>query len=451
MTEQDPTKEDMSELDALDDSIELSHASEPAETASIQELPPDFSLRVDYRKKRELGRGGMGVVYLMEKVPGIKPKDSIIEGRDVVVKVSLDSRRKDFSDIINEANALSRIEGPNVCRLEHVGFMPKGVIDGSGSNQAMPFLELEYLDGGCLHDLIVKHNQLGLAIPTHIIGRILYDIGNGLDQIYNFPDKKGDPREIIHRDLCPRNVGLKAMTGEFKIMDLGIATKLGSLRSFEYSGKPDYSAPEQLELEYLSWLAATGQSTMDLDKIREELQVTDKSDQWTAGLIGYILATGKNPFKHSKEPNTNVYQQLGKASEIRKKVLAELPPARKGNSKDEWLEKNLTDIVLKATAYSPEDRYFSHRSFIDSVYSGLQDAAYGFITSNGVRDYIARLGDLIRLTEKQTSSPKKRIDFVRSFLRTTDVFDQVRYHQNLGMLYQIPGSSLKKHPFTFRD
>ena len=203
-----------------------------------------------YEVIRELGRGGMGVVYLAWQT-GLN--------RLVAVKMILageDSRPRDRDRLRAEAAAVARLEHPNLVKIHETG-----ELDG------YPYFSMEYVDGGRLADTLQ-----GTPLPPRRAAQLVETLARATEAAHE--------RGVIHRDLTPANV-LFTSAGEPKIVDFGLAklTIGGTDRTVtgDILGSPSYMAPEQ----------ASGHSKA----------VGPAADVYALGAILYDMLTGRPPFK----------------------------------------------------------------------------------------------------------------------------------------------------------
>jgi len=201
-----------------------------------------------YQVERELGKGGMGVVYVARQ-PDLD--------RRVVVK----GLRRDFIDdpiaserFIREAQAASAIHHQNVVAV-HDCFLVRGE----------RFIALEFVDGV---DLATAIAQAG-RFPPRMASLVALEICRGLEEIH--------AQGIVHRDLKPSNV-LLGRAGEVKIADFGIAidgTAPALTQVGHAVGTPSYMSPEQLRGK----------------------RADARSDLFALGVVLYEMLTGQTPFE----------------------------------------------------------------------------------------------------------------------------------------------------------
>lgn len=286
-------------------------------TAPPPLAPPSGSGRFvgPYRVLRELGRGGMGVVYLAARDDGTFHKN-------VALKVLLrDQVSPEFVQRFKkERQVLAALDHPNIARLLDGGDIPDGT----------PYYVMEYVEGLPI-DQYCDRQKLGLAARIKLFQQVCLAV-HYLHQ-----------NLVVHRDLKPSNIQVSA-TGTVKLLDFGIAKIIGvaALASPDLTVgagtpmTPNYASPEQLS-------GATLQSPSDI---------------YSLGVILYGLLTGRPPYegletkmaqiamrKLPTPPSRNIREDLRAAE-----TTAQLRRALMGE---------LDSIVLKALSIEPEKRYQS--------------------------------------------------------------------------------------------
>ncbi len=263
-----------------------------------------------YRILRKLGAGGMAKVYLAE--------DEDL-GRRVAIKILSDRYANDESFVERfrrEAKSAASLSHPNI-----VSIYDRGEAEGTY------YIAMEVIEGRSLKELVLTRG----ALPVH--QAVAY--ARQLLEALRFAHRHG----IIHRDIKPHNVLVsadergKSQDSRLKVTDFGIArhgasqmTEAGSIM-----GTAQYLSPEQ----------ARG------------APVTAASDLYSAGIVLYEMLTGKVPFSGES------------AIEIAMKHVNELPkPPSQLRSE---ISPELDQIVLRALAKEPEDRYQSAEDFIEDL------------------------------------------------------------------------------------
>jgi len=296
-----------------------------------------------YRLLTELGEGGMGVVYLAERIDGQFDQQVAIK---LVKQGVLDEEaRRRF---LQERQILAHLQHPAIARL----------LDGGVSSDGTPFFVMERVDGRpvtayCSERMLTTDERL----------RIFLEICEAVQHAHR--------NLIVHRDLKPSNI-LVDDGGRVKLLDFGIAKLLGDSES-ALAGRAqtvvraltlDYAAPEQLRSE----------------------SVSTSADVYALGVLLYELLTGTRPYR------------MGLAGgELERAILEEEPesPSARVEAGDlrRRLRGDLDRIALKALQKSPERRYSSVEAFTSDVrrhLAGLPVAARGDALSYRARKFLAR-------------------------------------------------------------
>ena len=287
--------------------IPVQHIPPLAEQAS----PPPTERRIGkYIIKGELGRGGMGAVYLAEQ-PGL--------GREVAIKELILSAVADptaLKRFMQEAQVMARTSHPNLVQvhdLEQIG-------DAN-------YIVLEFVRGKSLRDRI---SQGTLPLPQ------TFAVMHGVLQALDYAHKHA----IVHRDMKPENV-LMSEEGDVKVADFGIArltddsgagstvTKTGTT-----VGTPQYMSPEQVASS----------------------KVDGRSDLYSAGIMFYELVVGQPPFTASEAD--------GPFTLMAKHVQA---PPKPPSVYRPGLDMGLEEVILKSLSKRPEERYQSGQEFDDAM------------------------------------------------------------------------------------
>jgi serine/threonine-protein kinase len=203
-----------------------------------------------YAVERELGRGGMGIVYLA--------RDLRLE-RVVAIKVLPPERARDASSrerFVREARTAAKLSHPHI--------IPIHAVEEAG---AFVFFVMTYVDGETLGARLQRDG----ALKPHEAARILREVAWALAYAHG--------QGVIHRDVKPDNILLERGTGRALVADFGIARLVsapGVSGESELVGTPEYMSPEQVQGE------ADG-----------------RSDLYALGVVGYYAVTGRLPFSGS--------------------------------------------------------------------------------------------------------------------------------------------------------
>ena len=258
-----------------------------------------------YRVKRELGRGGMGAVYLAEQ-PGL--------GREVAIKELIQSADPvALKRFLQEAQVMARTSHPNLVQVHDMELMGE-----------TNYLVLEFVRGRSLRDWMNE----GKPIPPPQVFAVMHGVLQALDYAHR--------HAIVHRDMKPENV-LIAEEGMVKVADFGIArltddTGVGgtATKTGTTVGTPQYMSPEQVASS----------------------KVDGRSDLYSAGIMFYELVTGQPPFTASDAD--------GPFTLMAKHVQA---PPRPPSVFQPGLNPELERIILMSLAKRPEDRFQTGQEF----------------------------------------------------------------------------------------
>lgn len=263
-----------------------------------------------YEIIKPIGEGGMANVYLAH---------DLILNRDVAVKVlrgDLANDEKFVRRFQREALASSSLSHPNIVEMYDVG-----------EDNGTYYIVMEYIDGKTLKQLIKKRGALTLSECIDI----MLQLTDGVEHAHE--------SYIIHRDLKPQNIMIQD-NGEIKITDFGIAMALNNTQLTQTNsvmGSVHYLPPEQ----------ASGKGS------------TVKSDIYSMGILFYELLTGSLPFRGDN------------AVEIAlKQIKDEIPSIREKNPA---IPQSIENIVMRATAKNPKNRYTSAKEMHDDLLTALNE------------------------------------------------------------------------------
>ena len=251
-------------------------------------------LNTRYQLEKKVGQGGFAVVFLAT--------DLLLERR-VAIKV-LNSELTDDGDFLErfsrEAKAIAILDHPNIL-----------VIHDFGQAEGTAYLVTPFIDGGTLYD---KMRQ-GKIIPPAMAARYLHQMASALDYAHR--------RNIVHRDIKPHNMLLRAEDNQLFLADFGIAKVLSSASSQSRTsaiGTISYMSPEQLA-------GNVGKAT----------------DIYALGCVLFQMLTGQVPY-------TGPTEQI-----IMGHINGEIPSVVERSHGQ--LDPALQEVFNRALAKRPEDRY----------------------------------------------------------------------------------------------
>jgi serine/threonine-protein kinase len=300
-----------------------------------------------YRIRKEIGRGGMGIVYLAGRDDEQYQKDVAIK----IIKRGMDSEAV-VRRFLNERQILAQLEHPNIARL----------IDGGTTDDGVPYFVMEYVDGTPIDEYCKEHN---LSVEARL--NLFFDACSAVQFAHQ--------NLVIHRDLKPGNI-LVTAPGAPKLLDFGIAKVL----------QADISLPEQ---------TATALRVLTPDYASPEQirggAITTTSDVYSLGVVLYELLTGARPYRiKSKEP-LEIARVISEEEPVRPSAAVRTAgvrvrtsvghsngdkgPANAGTlnlANPKSLRGDLDNIILMAMRKEPARRYQSVAQFAEDVRRHLE-------------------------------------------------------------------------------
>jgi eukaryotic-like serine/threonine-protein kinase len=277
-----------------------------------------------YKIERELGRGGMGEVYLAWRADNEFRKQVAIK----LVRRGVDSENV-LRRFRRERQILASFDHPNIARL----------LDGGTTEDGVPYLVMEYIEGQPLTRFCDEH-QLALAERV----KLFVQVCNAVEYAHQ--------QQVIHRDIKPGNI-LVTREEMAKLLDFGIARILKSTPWLD-TGEHTVTGMQMMTPEYASPEQMRGEA------------VTAASDQYSLGVLLYELLTGRRP-----------YQLRHKLLHEVARLIIEEPPTRPSNAIQQTEEVysptfgqtvTLTpELVSRQRATSPETLTATLASGLDAI------------------------------------------------------------------------------------
>jgi eukaryotic-like serine/threonine-protein kinase len=280
-----------------------------------------------YRLERELGRGGMGVVWLATRVDGSLKRDVALKFPLVYFHDQISSNR-----FARERDILARLEDARIARLYDAGVTAQG----------QPYLAMEYVEGEAVSvycDRLALDIRARLTLFLEVLRAVQYAHTN----------------LVVHRDLKPSNI-LVTHAGQVRLLDFGVARLLEEGEAAEtditrLGGRaltPDYASPEQI----------SGDS------------ITTASDVYSLGILLYELLTGSRPYRIPKGASGSdraasipcvdpTRPSQAAIDESKARTRACLTAKRLAAA----LHGDLDTIILKAIQKEPQARYSTADAF----------------------------------------------------------------------------------------
>ena len=287
-----------------------------------------------YKIVQEIGRGGMGAIYLAER-----------EDFQHRVALKIIKRGMDTDEIIRrferERQVLAALNHPFIARL----------LDGGATDDGLPFLVMEYVEGAAITDFC-EENALNIEERLALFRKVCAAVAFAHRNL------------IVHRDLKPSNI-LVDKNGEPKLLDFGIAKLLAPEESEQTTETgfrlltPEYASPEQLRGE----------------------RVTTAADVYSLGVLLYELLTGHRPHKITSRNAAEIIRAVCETLPERPSsvVSRPLPDGKNITSENKGLRTkdhgrltkslkgDLDNIILKALRKETAERYSSVEQFAEDI------------------------------------------------------------------------------------
>jgi serine/threonine-protein kinase len=297
-----------------------------------------------YRVLRELGRGGMGVVYLAERLDGHPSQTVALK----LIKRGMDTDavRQRFR---RERRILARLEHPAIARL----------LDGGLTTNGQPWFAMEYVDGV---SITAYCGARSLGVPERL--RLFEDVCDAVQCAHR--------NLVVHRDLKPSHI-LVTPDGRPKLLDFGIAKMLGDDADqgesmdvsilFAVPLTPEYAAPEQVQ----------------------GTPVTTATDVYALGAVLYELLTDRKVHAPRSESPEELVRAICFDVPVR-------PSDALGKSRG-LVSPDLDRVVLRALEKAPERRYPSAEALLADLRrlrAGLPVHARGDSLADRLRRLVRR-------------------------------------------------------------
>ncbi|HVS20365.1 MAG TPA: protein kinase [Pyrinomonadaceae bacterium] len=304
-----------------------------------------------YQILRELGRGGMGAVYLAARVDHSFDKQVALK----LIKRGMDSDAI-IKRFVMERQILANLDHPNIARL----------IDGGTTEDGLPYFVLEYIGGTTITRYCDQH-KLNTMERLKLFRQVCAAVQFAHQNL------------IVHRDLKPSNI-IVTEDGTPKLLDFGIAKLLNadwsaSVEATATIGRvltPEYASPEQLR----------------------GLPITTSSDVYSLGVVLYEVLSGHRPFYFESRLPEDVARLITSSEPMKPSIaIARIETARHtddaeqisrtpeaiSSTRDGNIEKlrrrlagDLDNILLKALRREPGRRYASVQEFSEDLRRHLE-------------------------------------------------------------------------------
>ena len=305
-----------------------------------------------YQLLQKIGAGGMAEVF-KARMSGEHGFEKIVAIKRIVPHMATNA---DFVTMfVDEAKLAAQLNHNNITHIYDLGKV-----------DAWHYIAMEYVEGKDLRTLLKLSKERGFPLPAELALFIASKIANALDYAHRRPAPDGSELNLVHRDVSPQNI-LLSDEGDIKLCDFGIAkaaSKVSTTMSGALKGKLQYMSPEQ----------AWGKR---LDR---------RSDIYSLGSVLFEMLTGAPLFQG--ETDMSVLES------VREGEVA-MPSSRGAG-----VPRRVDQIVLKALAKNPQERYQNASEFEKDLHAVL----YTYQPSPGPADlaiYMHRLLEAPQASEDE--------------------------------------------------
>ncbi len=288
-----------------------------------------------YRIIREIGRGGMGAVFLAERADDEYQKQ---------VAVKLIKRGTDTDSVVrhfrNERQILAGFDHANIARL----------FDGGTTESGLPYFVMEYVEGLPIDEYCNAH---ALSVVERL--KLFREVCGAVSYAHR--------HLVIHRDIKRSNI-LITVEGVPKLLDFGIAKIL------QEGDEP---------LATITGMRRMTPASASPEQVRGQ-PVTTASDVYSLGVVLYELLCGRSPYQFTSEsPHemarviTEIEPKKPSTALAREGDNSKLGPSRTGFRNSKSLKGDLDNIVLMALRKEPERRYQSVEQFSEDIRRHLEE------------------------------------------------------------------------------
>ncbi|MBK9373891.1 MAG: TonB family protein [Holophagales bacterium] len=308
-----------------------------------------------YQLLEKIAAGGMAEVY-RARMRGEEGFEKIVAIKRILPHMA---DNDDFITMfIDEAKLAAQLTHNNIIHIYDLG-----------KEDAYHYIAMEYVEGKDLRSILKTASEKGYPLPVELALFIASKVANALDYAHRRMGLDGKELNLVHRDVSPQNV-LISFEGDIKLCDFGIAkaaTKVQQTQAGALKGKLQYMSPEQ----------AWGK------------KVDRRTDIFSLGIVLFEMLAGERLF--SGDTDLTILEQVRDARSE--------PPSLKNPD----VPKKVDQIVLKALAKNPQDRYQNASEMEKDINSVL----YSFQPAPGPADLAIFMH---RLVEASAAASDAQID-----------------------------------------
>jgi len=318
-----------------------------------------------YQLLEKIGAGGMAEVF-KARMKGEQGFEKIVAIKRIVPHMATNAEF--VTMFVDEAKLAAQLNHNNITHIYDLGKV-----------DAWHYIAMEYVEGKDLRTLLKLGKERGFPLPAELALFIAAKIANALDYAHRRPAPDGSELNLVHRDVSPQNI-LISDEGDIKLCDFGIAkaaSKVSTTMSGALKGKLQYMSPEQ----------AWGKR---LDR---------RSDIFSLGSVLYEMLTGAPLFEGDTD--------MSVLESVREGEVA--PPTSRGVE----VPKRVDQIVLKALAKNPQERYQNASEFEKDLHAVL----YTYQPSPGPADLAIYMHRLLEPPQASDDEIEAAFDAARDMPR----------------------------------
>lgn len=275
----------------------------------IANVDPSQATFGKYQLLRRIAQGGMAEIFLANQI-GIQGFEKLVVIKRVLPNLSATD---DFITMfLDEARIAARLDHPSIVRIYDLG-----------EENGQFFIAMEYIAGEDLASVIQQSKRLHIPLPPEFVADVGIGAAEALMFAHEMEDQAGKHMNLVHRDVSPSNI-LVTYQGGAKLVDFGIAraeSNVSKTEGGQVKGKTNYLSPEQIRGS----------------------KVDGRTDIFALGITLHELLTGERLFRRDNALQTMNAILRGEVT-IPSQLRPDIPP-------------ELDDIVMRALATEPEDRY----------------------------------------------------------------------------------------------
>ncbi|MEE2788862.1 MAG: serine/threonine-protein kinase [Myxococcota bacterium] len=316
----------------------------------------------DYYLFERIAVGGMAEVFKAASY-GVEAFERVVAVKRVLPSIAEDH---EFIDMfIDEAKIAVQLSHANI-----------GQVFELGNADNSYFIAMEYVSGRDARAVFDRGRAIGTKLDVAMCCHIVKEVCEALDYAHNKHNDRGEPLNLIHRDVSPQNI-LISYDGEVKLIDFGIAKAAGKASKTQsgiLKGKFGYMSPEQLRGK----------------------PIDRRSDIFSLGTVLYELLTGERCFQGPDD--FSVLEKVRKVDFRRPTLLNRMIPPE------------LERIIYRSLTRNPDDRFQTSSAFKDELQK--------FLYQSGSFYSRRELADFMRETfARDLQDSKARLAEFRTFAR----------------------------------